>query len=89
MKDAVDPSRRILLANLPKLLKGYGRTLRGYPPDNGQAVVVVCDLDDRNPQKFLGELNAILNACNPKPEARFCFAIEEGEAWFFGGPSGG
>ncbi len=84
MKDAVDPSRRILLANLPKLLKGYGRTLRGYPPDNGQAVVVVCDLDDRNPQKFLGELNAILNACNPKPEARFCFAIEEGEAWFLG-----
>jgi len=22
--------------------------------------------------------------CNPKPETRFCFAIEEGEAWFLG-----
>jgi len=31
-----------------------------------------------------GELNNILNACRPKPEARFCFAIEEGEAWFLG-----
>src|SRR5690606_202521 len=22
--------------------------------------------------------------CNPQPEARFCIAIEEGEAWFLG-----
>ena len=27
---------------------------------------------------------AVLNACNPKPETRFCIAIEEGEAWFLG-----
>ena len=26
----------------------------------------------------------ILNACNPQPVTRFCFAIEEGEAWFLG-----
>ena len=30
------------------------------------------------------ELNSILNACHPKPEARFCLAIEEGEAWLLG-----
>lgn len=84
MKDAADPSRRILLTNLPKLLKGYGRTFQGYGPDYKAAVVLVCDLDDRNLENFLGELNAILNSCHPKPEARFCLAIEEGEAWFLG-----
>ena len=26
----------------------------------------------------------LLNTCNPRPEVRFCFAIEEGEAWFLG-----
>jgi hypothetical protein len=29
-------------------------------------------------------LNSILDSCNPKPETYFCFAIEEGEAWFLG-----
>ncbi len=29
MKDADDPSKRILLQNLPKLLKGYGHTFSG------------------------------------------------------------
>jgi hypothetical protein len=26
----------------------------------------------------------LLNNCNPRPETRFCIAIEEGEAWFLG-----
>jgi hypothetical protein len=84
MRDAADPSKRILLTNLPKLLKGYGRAFRGYPPGYEAAVVVLCDLDNRNRPTFLGELEAILDRCNPKPEARFYFAIEEGEAWFLG-----
>lgn len=84
MKDAADPSKRILLTNLPKLLKGYGRTFEGYPPGYRAAVVLVCDLDDRNRQDFLKDLNTILNACHPNPETRFCLAIEEGEAWFLG-----
>lgn len=84
MRDAADPSKRILLTNLPKLLKGYGRTFRGYPEGYKASVVVVCDLDDRDLERFLGELNAILHRCSPKPEARFCLAIEEGEAWFLG-----
>lgn len=29
-------------------------------------------------------MNEILEKCNPKPETRFCFAIEEGEAWLLG-----
>jgi len=84
MKDAADPSKRILLTNLPKLLKGYGRTFDGYPPDYKAAVVLVCDLDDKSHRNFLAELNVILDACHPKPKTRFCLAIEEGEAWFLG-----
>ena len=84
MKDTADPSKRILLTNLPKLLKGYGRAFSGYPRGYKAAVVLVCDLDDKNLTAFLAELSAILNACRPKPEARFCIAIEEGEAWLLG-----
>jgi hypothetical protein len=84
MKDAVHASKRILLENLPKLLKGYGRTFAGYPDDYRAIVILVCDLDDKVLKQFLAELLAILNACNPAPDARFCIAIEEGEAWFLG-----
>ena len=44
----------------------------------------VCDLDDRCLKSFRQELFAVLNACSPKPETRFCIAIEEGEAWLLG-----
>ena len=84
MKDSKDARRRILLDNLPKLLKGYGRTFTGYQSDYQAAVIVVCDLDDRALKTFEGELNQILQKCNPQPETRFCFAIEEGEAWLLG-----
>ena len=83
MRDADDASKRILLENLPKLLKGYGRTFAGrrnYP----SAVILVCDLDDKCLKAFHEELFGILNACHPKPKTRFCIAIEEGEAWFLG-----
>jgi hypothetical protein len=84
MKDSEDPSRRILLDNLPKLLKGYGRTFVNYPPTAPAAVVLVCDLDDKPFEVFLGDLMGILDACNPAPNTNFCIAIEEGEAWFLG-----
>jgi hypothetical protein len=83
MRDAKDPSKRILLNNLPRLLKGYGRTFAGYR-NYAAAVIVVCDLDDRNCKTFRAELLKILRACDPKPDTRFCLAIEEGEAWFLG-----
>jgi hypothetical protein len=84
MKDATDASKRILLTNLPKLLKGYGRTFQGYPPAYKAAVILVCDLDDKKLKDFLIELHAVLDNCHPKPETHFCIAIEEGEAWFLG-----
>lgn len=83
MRDAQDASKRILLENLPKLLRGYGNTFAGYQ-NYPAAVILVCDLDDKCHKKFRTELHSILNACKPKPETRFCFAIEEGEAWFLG-----
>lgn len=84
MKDAGNAAKRILLENLPKLLKGYGKTFDGYPPNYPAVVFLVCDLDDKCLKTFRRELLGILNQCHPKPETRFCIAIEEGEAWFLG-----
>ncbi|MFH2091306.1 MAG: hypothetical protein ABIJ31_02985 [Pseudomonadota bacterium] len=80
----VDASKRILLTQLPKLLRGYGNTFANYPSNCPAAVILICDLDTKCLKAFGKELYAILNACDPKPETRFCFAIEEGEAWFLG-----
>ena len=83
MKDADDAGKRILFENLPKLLRGYGRTFDGYT-DYRAAVILVCDLDSKCFKAFRQNLFEILNAFSPKPETRFCIAIEEGEAWFLG-----
>lgn len=80
MNASVDASKRILLANLPRLLAGYGKSWQEYPA----VVIVVCDLDDKCLKSFRDELINLLNACNPRPETRFCIAIEESEAWFLG-----
>ncbi len=80
MNISVDASKRILLANLPRLLAGYGKSWQGYPA----VVIVVCDLDDKCLKSFRNQLIELLNICNPRPETRFCIAIEEGEAWFLG-----
>ncbi len=84
MKDTKAAEKRILLDNLPKLLKGYGRTFGGHANRYGAVVILVCDLDDKCLKAFRQNLFEILNACSPKPETRFCIAIEEGEAWFLG-----
>ena len=84
MRDSKDPSKRILLENLPKLLKGYGRAFASYPANAPATVVLICDLDDRRLKEFLDELHDVLHACNPAPSTRFCLAIEEGEAWLLG-----
>ena len=84
LKSGTDARERILLDQLPRLLRGYGCTFAGYPPNYPAAVILVCDLDDRCLKAFRQELLAVLNACNPKPETRFCIAVEEGEAWLLG-----
>ena len=84
MRNTQNAAKRILLENLPKLLKGYGRTFAAYPDDYPTVVVLVCDLDDQCLKAFRQELFGIFDQCNPKPKTRFCIAIEEGEAWFLG-----
>jgi len=84
LRDIDDAGKRILLDNLPKLLKGYGRTFAGYSETFQAAVILVCDLDDKCLKEFRHSLLAILNACNPRPTTGLCIAVEEGEAWFFG-----
>ena len=79
-----DASKRILLDQLPRLLRGYGNTFANYPVDYPATVILVCDLDDKCLVAFRQEIFAILNACDQKPETHFCIAIEEGEAWFLG-----
>lgn len=80
----VNASKRILLDQLPRLLQGYGNAFSKYPANFPAAVILVCDLDSKCLKDFRQELVDILNSCNPRPETRFCIAVEEGEAWFLG-----
>jgi hypothetical protein len=73
-----DPSKRILLDQLPRLLRGYAQT-KGI-----DAVVVVLDTDGRNCVDFLVELNRVAQTCGSPPDTLFRLAIEEVEAWYLG-----
>lgn len=84
LKTKTRTSSRILLDRLPRLLRGYGNAFSKYPADYSVAVVLVCDLDDKCLKTFRADLLNILHGCDPKPETRFCIAIEESEAWFLG-----
>lgn len=84
MKKPEDASKRILLENLPKILKGQGRTFQGYRDEYKAAVVILCDLDKKCLKQFRQELLNILEQCDPKPETAFCIAVEEMEAWLLG-----
>lgn len=84
MKANGSAEHRILLDQLPRLLQGFGKTFEGYGAAFEAALVVVCDLDDKDLTAFLTELNGVLAKCNPRPRAAFCIAVEEGEAWFLG-----
>ena len=73
------PRKRILLDNLPRILRGFGRSL-----GEQNAVIVVVDNDDRDCRAFKQELMACLQQCDPAPKTVFCLAIEEMEAWLLG-----
>jgi hypothetical protein len=78
LSTTADPAKRILLDQLPRLLRGYGRT------PGVDAVVVVIDVDKRDCAEFLTELKTAASECNPAPKTIFRLAIEEIEAWYFG-----
>lgn len=74
------PSHRVLLEQLPRVLRGYGKSLSR----DLSAVVVVVDLDDRDCVAFKRDLLGILRECTPSPRTIFRIAIEEIEAWLLG-----
>lgn len=84
MNENSDPRKRILLNNLPRILRGYGRAYSEVDVAQRPTVIIVCDLDNRSFDGFMAELESLLLSCTPRPNARFCLAIEEGEAWFLG-----
>ena len=71
-----DPSKRILLNRLPKLLAGYGNT------PGIDAVIVVVDTDKNNCVDFLKNLKELHKKCKSAPNTLFRLAIEEIEAWY-------
>lgn len=73
-----DPTKRVLLDQLPRLLKGYGKT------PGIDALVVVLDTDRRDCKAFLHELQSVVERCHPAPQTLFRLAIEEMEAWYLG-----
>ena len=83
LKGKPDPAKRALLTQLPRLLRGYGKSL----DPKTAAVVVVVDLDDKDCLELKRELLAVLEQCEPRPTALFRIAIEEGEAWLLGDSS--
>ena len=85
LRGKTDPAKRVLLDQLPRILRGYGDIPEyGDSPDASSAVVVVVDLDNRDCMAFKQELLEVLNACRPRPKTLFRIAIEEIEAWLLG-----
>lgn len=78
LRPGIDPAKRILLDQLPRLLRGYGKT------PGVDAVVVVLDSDKRDCAQFLMELERLANHCQPTPHTLFRLAVEEIEAWYLG-----
>lgn len=85
MTTAHDTRHRFLLYQLPKLLQGYGHAFNSL--NYTAALIVVFDLDDKCLNSIRDQLKAVLENCDPKPDTRFCLAIEEGEAWLLGDTS--
>lgn len=81
LKPNTEPRKRILLDQLPRLLRGYGKSLI---PREQHAVIVVVDLDLKNCLEFKKDLLGLTAKCNPAPRVLFRIAIEEMEAWLLG-----
>lgn len=75
---ASDPQKRMLLDQLPKILRGYGNT------PGIDAVMVVLDSDNRNCASFLAELQGLAKTNQAPAHTIFRLAIEEIEAWYLG-----
>jgi hypothetical protein len=73
-----DPAKRILMDQLPRILRGLGKT----PSIEG--IVVMLDSDARDCAVFLGELKKLAKDCGVLGKTIFRLAMEELEAWYLG-----
>lgn len=74
----------MLLNDLPRLVRGFGKTYAGLSKYYSAAIVIVCDLDSRCKKEFRLQIQELINNCSPRPRTQLCIAIEEGEAWLLG-----
>lgn len=74
-----DKNNPTLLHNLPSKLQAYGKEQL-----NNLVIVILVDLDDNDCRKMKERMQKLLDYCPKKPNAWFCLAIEELEAWFLG-----
>jgi hypothetical protein len=74
-----DPAKRVLLDQLPRLLRGLGAATSGV-----DLIMVVVDADGRDCKGFLSELKGVATACKAESKTMFRLAIEETEAWYLG-----
>lgn len=72
---------RIILDNLPKLIRGCANT------PYVTALIIVVDTDNKDCIEFLNELKAIHAQVAPNANVIFRLAIEEMEAWMLGDPN--
>jgi len=84
LKNKANPATRALLNQLPSLLQGLGKTYLAYGETYEAVVIIIFDLDQKNIDNLQNELGELLESCDPKPNTKFCIAIEEGEAWLLG-----
>lgn len=69
-----------LLNDLATYLRGFDRSLQGFPA----VIVVVVDNDDRDPADFKQEMHHVAEINNIRIDHVFCIAVEEMEAWLLG-----
>lgn len=80
LRTATDPKKRLLLNQLPRLIKGYGNIANMYP----FVLIFVADLDNKDCIEFKNELVRIERSISPRPDVLFRIAIEEMESWLLG-----
>ncbi len=75
------PWDELLFETLRAQLRNYANAFSRSKP---KVIVVVVDIDYHDYEIFLSQLESLLDDCEPKPQAVFALAVEEGEAWLLG-----
>jgi hypothetical protein len=74
------PWDTILFQTLSIQLSAYGKSL----DPSGSFVIVLVDLDYRDYEVFLSQLESLFSSCAFPPSGGAAIAVEEGEAWLLG-----